>query len=296
MPEMDYNFYGSVIHSLLGQFFKMNFKSPDSFTKKGYFQWHLELNNLAEEGKSVLFRREEKIGRYLSKMKLLLPKFYEENIHEKRKDDVVESRFKVFIETPNFLIQVTGSRDWVRESENSLVVRDYKTGRYRGTEFELEQNPQFGVYSFATEKETGKRPVIEAYYPGLHIHEDSRPVADQYKLEETPTIRETCEFTHEDHLTVKDMILDGVDKIISLRQKLAGEKRIEPVYGEHCRRCPHSYSGACDLYTGANKFPEVRGVKLTGIAKNQGGNHSVVAFKKARKPRIINQLSMEFGP
>ncbi len=300
MPVMDYNFFGDLMHHMFENFFNSNFKTPDSFRKSGYMNWDLRTEDATRRYGGVLFRNVDKQIVYHMRTGLILPKFFEENIEQKNKPVEAEKKIDMKIARKGFVLVVKGKRELIYKSPDGLVVRDYKTGHHYGDEFDIEKNPQFPIYSYVTEQETGERPLVELYIPGrLHSPEfakNGERIPPEFLLaadKQPNTIVERHQFTHEDHMRVREIILEGDDRITQIRRKIYSGKRLEPNYGPLCRTCPHSYLGTCDLYTGSNKFSDM-GMRAH-MEKVASLNFKEGQKKRPKKKSVVKgQLSLKF--
>ncbi len=185
--------FGKAIHYMLEEFYKKNFKSPESFGGYWNFYWSmlvagdnlkgkqkrelqvtehsLKNGGVVKIGSHVDLGNWDPVGLFFGYMKVgnnILQEFYKKHIIEKRENDKgrkppieIEKAFGVK-KTEPFSINgypIQGYIDRIDEKNGKWIV-DYKTDKSIPDAFVLHRNLQFSIYSYAfreifKEKEKG---------------------------------------------------------------------------------------------------------------------------------------------
>ncbi|MBI3190172.1 PD-(D/E)XK nuclease family protein [archaeon] len=277
--ETEYNFYRNVVCNAFSEFYKKNFKNDKSFANYGQYHINVHMKELAKEGKELIFA-DVKNFEYVSKSRKVLERFYQENINEDRNNIEVNRHVSVFMKNNIYDIILNGVIDFVKHND-IILIRDYKMGARKGDEFDIEKDPQLGIYSLAIEMLEKKRPVIESYIPGY----------DNVK-----TDRKKNQFSDEEHKRVKEIIIETFDKMNELNIRLVKKQKIEPHYSEHCRFCNHTYSGACDKYTKEGWLDTMDGTAVKISIVNREKDEEIQKTSKKKKiKKDKNQYVLKFG-
>lgn len=251
--------FGGRIHMMLEKFYKVNYKSAESFVKSWRYQWGMEIagENLKgtkkerlevrdvkymgkdkDTGKKVekvlhignhydLFNFEDPVGVFFGAMRVgddILKRFYERH-KDKPKPFAVEKSFGRKKDEP-FKIGdhlITGVFDRIDNIDGKWYITDYKTDKSSPEKdsFILHRNLQFTLYSYVFRELFGFKEEAILYY-----HLRSGGVFKTHRSEK--------DF---DYLK---LFLDEVAEGVS-------NDRFVPFYGFHCKFC--KFKAACEKYS-----------------------------------------------
>ena len=248
--------FGKDIHYMLERFYKVNYKSAESFSKYWKFYWMSSVSGDFLKGKEKKnlqvqeFKLKddfilkvgdhvnlgpEPVGVFFGYMKLgedILKRFYNRHIIEKnpnnkkRKPPIfTEKSFGVKKDEPFYINGhlVRGVLDRVDETNKGDYITDYKTDKSSPgyDSFVLHRHPQFTIYSYAFRKLFGKEEKEILYY-----HLRSGKVFTTHRSEKD----------YDYIKKVLDKVADGItnDKFV-------------PFYGFHCNFC--DLKPACEKYS-----------------------------------------------
>lgn len=222
--------FGTAVHQMLDQFYKKNYKSPDTFVNSWRFYWHLVSSK--ENDPELL----EKHGKYYEKIKKrygpvsvykedsrryilgwykrlgseILEKFYIRH-KEQKKPIETEKRFNIMFEG----FKLNGNIDRIDEFKKGLALSDYKTDKKcpQKNDLILRKHHQFTFYHLAIKELYGKEPTGIFMY---HLRSGNV----------IPTKR-----TEKDFLHLKET-LEKAKKVIE-------SDDFQPFYGFHCNLCDY---------------------------------------------------------
>ncbi len=245
--------FGRSIHSLLDQFYKKNYKSPESFAKYFKYYWFNTCSGEFLKGKKkastkiieyptkrepVRIREDlnsygKPVGEFFGYMKLgakLLEKFY---IRHKNKPAPKEREKKRTVNL--FGHDTIVIFDRIDEFNGGLTIADYKTDKTCPDKdsFTLHRNPQFSIYSKAFREIFNEEEKMILYY-----HLRSGTVLK--------TFRSQKDFDYLEELlgTTKRGIEDALDK-----------NEFIPFYGHRCKFC--DYKVPCENYSVSYGGPKI---------------------------------------
>jgi CRISPR/Cas system-associated exonuclease Cas4 (RecB family) len=255
IPENSRFTFGKAIHYMLEEFYKKNFKSPESFGGYWKYYWGVKISgdNLKGKQKERLNVEEhplkngsvvrigdhvdlgnyDPVGLFFGYMKLgegILQDFYRRHIIEKKENTkgrkppvALEKGFGVRKDEP-FSINghpVQGFIDRVDEKDGKFWIVDYKTDKSEPHPFVLHRNIQFSIYSYAFRKlfETEEEGLL--YY---HLR-----TGKPFKT----------------HRSEKDY--DYVKRVLDEVAEGITNDRFFPMYGFKCKYC--DYQIHCEDYS-----------------------------------------------
>lgn len=252
--------FGKSIHYMIERFYKMNYKSDESFANFFKRYWFMQISgeNLKGKAKENLKVTEfptktnpikigshieigqnipnyNPVGAFFYYMKeggRILKIFYNRHIHEKRGDapnrkPPIHNEFGFGIKKSEpFKINghlVQGFIDRIDEMNGEWYITDYKTDKNtpRTDSFILHRHPQFTIYSLAFREIFGKKEKAILYY-----HLRTGKVLKTHRSEK-------------DFDYVKGLIDEVVEGVIN--------DKFTPFYGFHCNFC--DLKVACEKYS-----------------------------------------------
>ncbi len=249
--------FGKGIHYMLEEFYKKNYKSPESFGNFWKYYWgmlasgenlkgkqkrQLKLNEFPMKNGNVLKLGDhidygnDPAGVFFGYMKLgedILKKFYKRHISEKDPENksrkipiAIEKGFGVKKNEPFRIngINMIGYIDRIdRDFKGKYFISDYKTDKKTPEDgaFILHRHPQFTLYSYAFRELFQEKEEAILYY-----HLRSGKVFKSHRNEK-------------DYDYMKRLIDDVAEGIT--------QDRFTPFYGFHCNFC--DYKVACGKYS-----------------------------------------------
>lgn len=248
--------FGKAIHYMLEEFYKKNFKSPESFAGYWNHYWSMIVAGENLKGKQ---KRELAISKYPTKtgeviignhvdlgewdpvglffgyMKVgqkILKEFYNKHIIEKRENDLgrkppieKERAFGVKKIEPFEIngIPVQGYIDRIDEKNGKYWITDYKTDKFSPERdpFVLHRNPQFTIYSLAFREIFNEKEESILYY---HLRSG--------KIFETHRSEKDFDYLK----SLLDEVSEGIIK-----------DKFVPKYGFRCGFC--DYKAPCEKYS-----------------------------------------------
>ncbi len=248
--------FGKGIHYMLEQFYKKNFKSPDSFAGfwnhywsvlvsgdnlKGKQKENLKIkeyptkNGSVRIGDHINIGKTDPVGLFFGYMKLgqqILKNFYKRHIPEKM-DSAKKRKPPIFLEKgfgnrkdEPFEINghpVQGFLDRIDKTKEGYYITDYKTNKKSPAldSFTLHRNIQFTMYSYAFRKLFSEKEKGILFY---HLRSN--------KVFKTQRSEKDYEYMKQ----LLDEVAEGISKDIFV-----------PFYGFHCNFC--DYKIACEKYS-----------------------------------------------
>lgn len=239
--------FGKGIHYMLERFYKVNYKSPDSFAGYWKFYWISSVAGDFLKGKQ---KREltvtehptkkgsikigdhvdlgpDPVGLLFGYMRLgenILKRFYTRH-KDKPPPLSKEASFGVKNDEPMEIggHLIRGVFDRIDKNEQGYYVTDYKTTKKSPEEnsFVLHRDPQFTLYSYAFRKLFGQEENSVLYY---HLRSGT--------LLKTHRSQKDYDYI----CKVLDEVVEGVEKDV-----------FTPFYGYHCGYC--DYQIACEKYS-----------------------------------------------
>lgn len=222
--------FGTAIHQMLENFYKKNYKSPDTFVNSWRFYWYLAGSNendpelLEKYGKfyekikerygTVSVHKEESrnyiLGWYKRLGSDILRTFYIRHKNQP-KPKAVEKRFNIEFEG----FKLTGNMDRIDEFKKGLSLADYKTDKRcpEKNDLLLRKHHQFTFYHLAFRELYGHNPTGIFMY-----HLRSGKVV--------PTKRTEKDFIH-------------LKKTLEKAKKIIESDDFQPFYGFHCNLCDY---------------------------------------------------------
>jgi len=248
--------FGKNIHYMLERFYKVNYKSAESFSKYWKFYWTSNIAGdfLKGKEKENLVVKEfkikddfilsvgshvdvgpEPVGVFFGYMKLgeaILRRFYNRHIVEKDSKNNerqipigIEKSFGVKKAEPFYINGhlVRGVLDRIDKTKKGYYLTDYKTDKSSPGKdsFILHRHPQFTLYSYAFRKLFGRMERAILFY-----HLRSGKIFKTYRSE-------------------KDF--DYLKKLLDEVAEGIGKDNFVPFYGFHCNFC--DYKVACEKYS-----------------------------------------------
>lgn len=240
--------FGKAVHYMLNRFYKLNYKSQESFVKAWNYYWRAYIAGdfIRGNAKEKIKREEHRIRDdfiitigshvnlgsdptgvffgYRKEGEKILRRFYERH-KPKTPPTMTEKSFGVKNDKP---VEIAGQKirgvfDRIDEIDGKAYITDYKTDKRSPADdsFGLHRNPQFTLYSYAFRQLFQKEEEAVLYY-----HLRSGRVFKTHRSEK-------------DYDYMRRLVEDVAEGIAN--------DRFVPFYGFHCSFCDHKLP--CEKYS-----------------------------------------------